>query len=172
MWSLPLFYTHTHTRGQTHQSGFYSESQGRTGCWQSSKALFKLSVTLCSWPCLCWPSQGKSYVFDQVFPTNTSQEQVYNACAKQIVKGESCARFAFFFFLHQRCATRTKAIKPWIGVSLAFTQQLCQFSSIYCLNALAALYKPWEKPISMIWCGHTTYRYEHQNELINKIHAL
>uniref|UniRef100_A0A671Y7M7 Kinesin-like protein n=1 Tax=Sparus aurata TaxID=8175 RepID=A0A671Y7M7_SPAAU len=29
---------------------------------------------------------GKSYVFDQVFPTNTTQEQVYNACAKQIVK--------------------------------------------------------------------------------------
>ncbi|XP_057192433.1 kinesin family member 5Aa isoform X1 [Triplophysa rosa] len=29
---------------------------------------------------------GKSYVFDRVFPTNTTQEQVYNACAKQIVK--------------------------------------------------------------------------------------
>ncbi|XP_061582693.1 kinesin heavy chain isoform X1 [Cololabis saira] len=29
---------------------------------------------------------GKSYVFDQVFPTNTTQEQVYSACAKQIVK--------------------------------------------------------------------------------------
>ncbi|XP_037535745.1 kinesin heavy chain [Nematolebias whitei] len=29
---------------------------------------------------------GKSYVFDQVFPTITTQEQVYNACAKQIVK--------------------------------------------------------------------------------------
>uniref|UniRef100_A0A8C9RQM4 Kinesin heavy chain n=1 Tax=Scleropages formosus TaxID=113540 RepID=A0A8C9RQM4_SCLFO len=31
-------------------------------------------------------SQGKSYVFDRVFPTNTTQEQVYNTCAKQIVK--------------------------------------------------------------------------------------
>ncbi|XP_054472885.1 kinesin heavy chain isoform X2 [Anoplopoma fimbria] len=29
---------------------------------------------------------GKSYVFDQVFPTNTTQVQVYNTCAKQIVK--------------------------------------------------------------------------------------
>ncbi|KAI1892430.1 hypothetical protein AGOR_G00133270 [Albula goreensis] len=29
---------------------------------------------------------GKSYVFDHVFPTNTTQEQVYNTCAKQIVK--------------------------------------------------------------------------------------
>ncbi|XP_045885024.1 kinesin heavy chain isoform X2 [Micropterus dolomieu] len=31
-------------------------------------------------------SFGKSYVFDQVFPTNATQEQVYNTCAKQIVK--------------------------------------------------------------------------------------
>ncbi|XP_072540867.1 kinesin heavy chain [Salminus brasiliensis] len=29
---------------------------------------------------------GKSFVFDRVFPTNTTQEQVYNSCAKQIVK--------------------------------------------------------------------------------------
>lgn len=37
--------------------------------------------------CCSWSSQGKSYVFDRVFPTNTTQEQVYNTCAKQIVKG-------------------------------------------------------------------------------------
>ncbi|CAB1453420.1 unnamed protein product [Pleuronectes platessa] len=30
--------------------------------------------------------RGKTYVFDQVFPTNTTQEQVYNTCAKQIVR--------------------------------------------------------------------------------------
>ncbi|XP_018601174.2 kinesin family member 5Aa [Scleropages formosus] len=29
---------------------------------------------------------GKSYIFDRVFPTNTTQEQVYNTCAKQTVK--------------------------------------------------------------------------------------
>ncbi|XP_061147320.1 kinesin heavy chain [Syngnathus typhle] len=29
---------------------------------------------------------GRCYVFDQVFPTNSTQEQVYNTCAKQIVK--------------------------------------------------------------------------------------
>ena len=34
------------------------------------------------------PVQGKSYAFDRVFPTNTTQEQVYNTCAKQIVKGK------------------------------------------------------------------------------------
>ncbi|KAG7251143.1 hypothetical protein CRUP_023935, partial [Coryphaenoides rupestris] len=28
---------------------------------------------------------GKSYAFDRVFPTNTTQEQVYNTCAKQIM---------------------------------------------------------------------------------------
>uniref|UniRef100_A0A8C7HNX9 Kinesin-like protein n=1 Tax=Oncorhynchus kisutch TaxID=8019 RepID=A0A8C7HNX9_ONCKI len=62
------------------------------------------SVSLCVFVCLCvcfyvclcvltdsvsvWflASQGKSYVFDRVFPTNTTQEQVYNTCAKQIVK--------------------------------------------------------------------------------------
>lgn len=33
------------------------------------------------------PPQGKTFSFDRVFPTNTTQEQVYNTCAKQIVKG-------------------------------------------------------------------------------------
>ncbi|XP_042200272.1 kinesin heavy chain [Callorhinchus milii] len=28
---------------------------------------------------------GKPYIFDRVFPTNTTQDQVYNTCAKQIV---------------------------------------------------------------------------------------
>lgn len=31
--------------------------------------------------------QGKPYVFDRVLPPNTSQEGVYDQCAKQIVKG-------------------------------------------------------------------------------------
>uniref|UniRef100_A0A8C5BE88 Kinesin-like protein n=1 Tax=Gadus morhua TaxID=8049 RepID=A0A8C5BE88_GADMO len=30
---------------------------------------------------------GRSYAFDRVFPTNSTQEQVYDTCAKQIVKG-------------------------------------------------------------------------------------
>ncbi|CAL8355191.1 unnamed protein product [Gadus morhua 'NCC'] len=29
---------------------------------------------------------GRSYAFDRVFPTNSTQEQVYDTCAKQIVK--------------------------------------------------------------------------------------
>uniref|UniRef100_A0A8C0LHC8 Kinesin-like protein n=1 Tax=Canis lupus dingo TaxID=286419 RepID=A0A8C0LHC8_CANLU len=32
------------------------------------------------------PHTGKPYVFDRVFPPNTTQEQVYHACAMQIVK--------------------------------------------------------------------------------------
>lgn len=32
--------------------------------------------------------QGKPYMFDRVFQSNTTQEQVYNACAQKIVKGE------------------------------------------------------------------------------------
>uniref|UniRef100_A0A6Q2YWD0 Kinesin-like protein n=1 Tax=Esox lucius TaxID=8010 RepID=A0A6Q2YWD0_ESOLU len=44
---------------------------------------------------------GKSYAFDRVFPTNTTQEQVYNTCAKQIVKGEcqSFKLYTFYIFL-------------------------------------------------------------------------
>ncbi|KAJ7421140.1 kinesin heavy chain-like protein [Pitangus sulphuratus] len=37
-------------------------------------------------PAECSIKQGKPYVFDRVLPPNTTQEQVYNACAKQIVK--------------------------------------------------------------------------------------
>uniref|UniRef100_A0A673X378 Kinesin-like protein n=1 Tax=Salmo trutta TaxID=8032 RepID=A0A673X378_SALTR len=36
---------------------------------------------------------GKPYVFDRVLPPNTAQEQVYDACAKQIVKGKRCALY-------------------------------------------------------------------------------
>lgn len=31
--------------------------------------------------------QGKPYVFDRVLPPNTEQVQVYDTCARQIVKG-------------------------------------------------------------------------------------
>uniref|UniRef100_A0A4W6EBY9 Kinesin-like protein n=1 Tax=Lates calcarifer TaxID=8187 RepID=A0A4W6EBY9_LATCA len=58
-----------------------------------SLSLSQIHTPLCSASqtsqadCVChWPSQGKSYVFDQVFPTNATQEQVYNTCAKQIVR--------------------------------------------------------------------------------------
>lgn len=33
--------------------------------------------------------QGKPYVFDQVFTPNTEQVQVYDTCARQIVKGSA-----------------------------------------------------------------------------------
>lgn len=35
----------------------------------------------------CPVFQGKPYVFDQVFTPNTEQVQVYDTCARQIVKG-------------------------------------------------------------------------------------
>lgn len=35
--------------------------------------------------------QSKPYAFDRVFQSNTSQEQVYNDCAKKIVKGKYIA---------------------------------------------------------------------------------
>ena len=46
-----------------------------------------------------FPLQGKPYVFDRVFPPNTTQEQVYHACAMQIVKGKGCIFRMYFFRL-------------------------------------------------------------------------
>lgn len=37
--------------------------------------------------CAVCLEQGKPYMFDRVLPPNTTQEQVYDQCAKQIVKG-------------------------------------------------------------------------------------
>lgn len=42
---------------------------------------------------LFFPLQGKPYMFDRVFQSNTTQEQVYNACAQKIVKGEGSLLF-------------------------------------------------------------------------------
>uniref|UniRef100_A0A8C9TGD5 Kinesin-like protein n=1 Tax=Scleropages formosus TaxID=113540 RepID=A0A8C9TGD5_SCLFO len=43
---------------------------------------------------------GKSYVFDRVLPPNATQEQVYNTCAKQIVKGALISTSAVVSHLH------------------------------------------------------------------------
>lgn len=48
---------------------------------------------------LLFPLQGKPYVFDRVFPPNTTQEQVYHACAMQIVKGNGYIFRMYFFRL-------------------------------------------------------------------------
>lgn len=47
-----------------------------------------LSVFLIALLCLFF-FQSKPYIFDRVFQSNTSQEQVYNDCAKKIVKGKA-----------------------------------------------------------------------------------
>ncbi|KAK3557483.1 hypothetical protein QTP70_027919, partial [Hemibagrus guttatus] len=49
--------------------------------------LVKLKIPTCSIKvrCVC-VFQGKPYVFDQVFPPNTTQEQVYESCAKDTVR--------------------------------------------------------------------------------------
>lgn len=43
--------------------------------------------------------QGKPYVYDRVLPPNTTQEQVYNACAKQIVKGKRCSVIFYYIII-------------------------------------------------------------------------
>lgn len=49
--------------------------------------LIPASDFLNSFMCLSF-FQSKPYIFDRVFQSNTSQEQVYNDCAKKIVKGK------------------------------------------------------------------------------------
>uniref|UniRef100_A0A3P8QE54 Kinesin-like protein n=1 Tax=Astatotilapia calliptera TaxID=8154 RepID=A0A3P8QE54_ASTCA len=63
----------------------YSGNMGLHKCF-SEKHDRALNCLCHSCLCLCWPPQGKAYVFDRVFPTNSTQEQVYSTCAKQIVK--------------------------------------------------------------------------------------
>ncbi|XP_029974319.1 kinesin family member 5Aa isoform X1 [Salarias fasciatus] len=54
---------------------------------------------------------GKSYVFDRVFPTNTTQEQVYNSCAKQIVKDVLCGYNGTIFAYGQTSSGKTHTME-------------------------------------------------------------
>lgn len=51
--------------------------------------LIELVLNALNFIFLFFSLQGKPYVFDRVFQSNTSQEQVYTACAQQIVRGKS-----------------------------------------------------------------------------------
>uniref|UniRef100_A0AAQ5X971 Kinesin-like protein n=1 Tax=Amphiprion ocellaris TaxID=80972 RepID=A0AAQ5X971_AMPOC len=54
---------------------------------------------------------GKSYMFDRVFPTNTTQEQVYNTCAKQIVKDVLCGYNGTIFAYGQTSSGKTHTME-------------------------------------------------------------
>uniref|UniRef100_A0A3Q1BWN5 Kinesin-like protein n=1 Tax=Amphiprion ocellaris TaxID=80972 RepID=A0A3Q1BWN5_AMPOC len=56
-------------------------------------------------------SDGKSYMFDRVFPTNTTQEQVYNTCAKQIVKDVLCGYNGTIFAYGQTSSGKTHTME-------------------------------------------------------------
>uniref|UniRef100_A0A3Q3MF99 Kinesin-like protein n=1 Tax=Mastacembelus armatus TaxID=205130 RepID=A0A3Q3MF99_9TELE len=58
-----------------------------------------------------WSPQGRSYVFDRVFPTNTTQEQVYNTCAKQIVKDVLCGYNGTIFAYGQTSSGKTHTME-------------------------------------------------------------
>ncbi len=66
---------------------------------------------------------------------------------------------------------REKASMPWITISLGSPYQLCQFTLYSLAACISSFLQAVRKPISMIWRSHTTYRYEHRNALINKMHA-
>uniref|UniRef100_A0AAQ5X5H1 Kinesin-like protein n=1 Tax=Amphiprion ocellaris TaxID=80972 RepID=A0AAQ5X5H1_AMPOC len=52
-----------------------------------------------------------SYMFDRVFPTNTTQEQVYNTCAKQIVKDVLCGYNGTIFAYGQTSSGKTHTME-------------------------------------------------------------
>uniref|UniRef100_A0A3Q3IU23 Kinesin-like protein n=1 Tax=Monopterus albus TaxID=43700 RepID=A0A3Q3IU23_MONAL len=54
---------------------------------------------------------GKPYIFDRVFPTNTTQEQVYNTCAKQIVKDVLCGYNGTIFAYGQTSSGKTHTME-------------------------------------------------------------
>uniref|UniRef100_H3D375 Kinesin family member 5A, a n=2 Tax=Tetraodon nigroviridis TaxID=99883 RepID=H3D375_TETNG len=54
---------------------------------------------------------GKTFSFDRVFPTNTTQEQVYNTCAKQIVKDVLCGYNGTIFAYGQTSSGKTHTME-------------------------------------------------------------
>uniref|UniRef100_A0A3Q2QBJ6 Kinesin-like protein n=1 Tax=Fundulus heteroclitus TaxID=8078 RepID=A0A3Q2QBJ6_FUNHE len=54
---------------------------------------------------------GKPYVFDRVLPPNTSQEQVYEQCAKQIVKDVLCGYNGTIFAYGQTSSGKTHTME-------------------------------------------------------------
>ncbi|WP_348253246.1 hypothetical protein, partial [Salmonella enterica] len=55
--------------------------------------------------------QGKPYVFDRVLPPNTTQEQVYTACSKQIVIDVLEGYNGTFFAYGQTSSGKTDTIE-------------------------------------------------------------
>lgn len=106
MTRVTLFYTHA----QKHKlpTDFADNRRSR---WDDDNLERSLS-RLCRWltPLRC-AFQGKAYAFDSVFPTNATQEQIYNASAKQIVKGELCTYTHRDTHAHGACQDRLSDIE-------------------------------------------------------------
>uniref|UniRef100_A0A8U8BDQ2 Kinesin heavy chain n=1 Tax=Geospiza parvula TaxID=87175 RepID=A0A8U8BDQ2_GEOPR len=58
---------------------------------------------------------GKPYVFDRVFPPNTTQEQVYHACAMQIVKDVLAGYNGTIFAYGQTSSGKTHTMEGALG---------------------------------------------------------
>uniref|UniRef100_A0A8C3R9B6 Kinesin-like protein n=1 Tax=Cyanoderma ruficeps TaxID=181631 RepID=A0A8C3R9B6_9PASS len=67
---------------------------------------------------------SKPYVFDRVLPPNTTQEQVYNACAKQIVKDVLEGYNGTIFAYGQTSSGKTHTMEVYISI-LGFSWVLC-----------------------------------------------
>lgn len=99
--------------------------------------------------------QGKAYAFDSVFPTNATQEQIYNASAKQIVKGELGTHTQRHARKHARlhaCQDRLSDIegetanKPWVTLELPQTPP----------SVGLPFYEPRGQTFWIIWFSHET----------------
>lgn len=125
--------------------------------WGAEYDLKRPLNCLChSWLCLCSPPQGKAYVFDRVFPTNSTQEQVYSTCAKQIVKGES---HTCFFLSPWRMSDTTAEGEndraPWITIIVTSMLVVSLHTDNSLVHPLAPPLQEARKTISMTWCSHT-----------------
>uniref|UniRef100_A0A452RQI4 Kinesin-like protein n=1 Tax=Ursus americanus TaxID=9643 RepID=A0A452RQI4_URSAM len=76
--------------------------------------------------------QGKPYVFDRVLPPSTTQEQVYNACAKQIVKDVLEGYNGTIFAYGQTSSGKTHTME---------VRSIFNFSFLLCMPSLLSVSK-------------------------------
>lgn len=101
--------------------------------------------------------QGKPYVFDRVLPPNSEQVQVYDTCARQIVKGRFTWRSPFistciwtmFKFIHVKVHV---AHQPCLSIMFMFISIVCTSCLfVYCLTIMIIVYVVDEGSQSFSW---------------------
>ncbi|XP_009281153.1 PREDICTED: kinesin heavy chain-like [Aptenodytes forsteri] len=80
--------------------------------------------------------RGKPYVFDRVFPPNTTQEQVYHACAMQIVKDVLAGYNGTIFAYGQTSSGKTHTMELHDPQQMGIIPRIAQdiFNHIYSMD--------------------------------------